>query len=59
VLRYVTSRLHVALPPGILEAGATYFARITALVNSAPITAPFRGTNVFSRASTLTGTFTR
>jgi len=59
VLRYATARLHVALPPGMLEAGATYFARITALVNSAPITAPFRGTNVFSRASTLTGTFTR
>jgi hypothetical protein len=43
----------------VLEAGATYFARITALVSTAPIAAPYRGASVLAQASALTGTFTR
>lgn len=59
VLRYATARLTVTLPPGLLETGATYFARITALVSTAPISAPYRGASVLAQASTLTGTFSR
>jgi hypothetical protein len=59
ILRYATARQKVTIPPGVLEAGATYFARITAIVSTAPITAPFRGASVSARASALTGTFSR
>jgi hypothetical protein len=59
VLRHTTAQLKVTVPPGILVAGATYFARVTALVSTVPITAPYRGASVLSRASALTGTFTR
>jgi hypothetical protein len=58
-LRYGTSRQAVTIPPGILQSGATYFARITALVSTAPITAPYRGASLMAQASTLTGTFSR
>jgi hypothetical protein len=59
VLRYNTPRHSIRLPPGVLEAGATYFARITALVSTAPIAAPYREASVLAQASALTGTFTR
>jgi hypothetical protein len=59
LLRYATNRQAITIPPGVLQSGATYFARITALVSSAPITAPYRGASVLARASTLTGTFSR
>jgi hypothetical protein len=59
LLRYGTSRQVVTIPPGILQTGTTYFARITAIVSTAPVTAPYRGASVHARASTLTGTFGR
>jgi hypothetical protein len=47
------------VPPGILQAGNTYYARITARAISPDLfdTAPFRTSNLWTYASTLTGTF--
>jgi hypothetical protein len=59
VLRFNTPRQSIRIPPGVLEAGRTYFARITALVSTAPIAVPYRGSSVLSQASVLTGTFAR
>jgi hypothetical protein len=59
VLRYATSATAVTIPPGVLAAGATYYARITALVAAVPLdSAPFRAANVYQKAETLTGLFT-
>jgi Big-like domain-containing protein len=57
-LRYVTSGATVVLPPGVLEAGHTYYSKITAEVSTVPYdVAPFRRANVFARSTVLTGTF--
>jgi hypothetical protein len=59
VARYLTRSTRVALPPGILNAGSLYFARVTALAGAAPYdAAPFRYGPVYSYADALTGTFT-
>jgi hypothetical protein len=50
----------VAVPPGLLLAGDTYYARITAqaiATGDAFDTAPFRTSNVWATAQALTGTF--
>jgi len=59
VASWSTSNTGIALPPGVLTAGNTYYARITANLVSpdAFSTAPFRKVNVYAWASTLTGTF--
>ena len=59
VARVVTRSTQITLPPGILAAGCTYFARVTATASSAPFdSAPFRSSPVVSWADALTGTFT-
>jgi len=58
VLRYSTSALQVTVPPGVLQAGATYYARIVAQVSDVPFDeAPLRWTAVSAEASTFTGIF--
>jgi hypothetical protein len=58
VLRYFTKGTSITVPPRILEAGATYFARIEARVTLvAHDTAPLRTSDAGSVASALTGTF--
>jgi hypothetical protein len=59
VLRYATVRTRVTLPPGVLEAGKAYFARIVAIASSAPATAPYRQATLRSQAAALTGVFSR
>ena len=57
-LRYVTRAATVTVPPGVLEVGGTYYAKITAEVSTIPYAvAPFRRANVYARATVLTGTF--
>jgi hypothetical protein len=59
VARYLTHTTSVTLPPGILNPGGLYFARVTAVAGVAPYdVAPFRYGPVFAYADTLTGTFT-
>ena len=59
VARVVTRSTQITLPPDILAAGGTYFARVTATASSAPFdSAPFRSSPVVSWADALTGTFT-
>jgi hypothetical protein len=59
VARYLTHTTSVTLPPGILNPGGLYFARVTAFAGVAPYdVAPFRYGPVFAYADTLTGTFT-
>jgi hypothetical protein len=59
VVRYLTASSSASLPPGVLAAGGTYFARITAIANDVPtLLAPLRYSPVGARASMLTGTFT-
>ena len=58
VLRYSTRSSRISIPPGILTAGGSYYAKVTAEVSAIPYdTAPFRTANVFARATSLTGTF--
>jgi hypothetical protein len=59
-LRYVTraATVTVTVPPGVLEVGGTYYAKITAEVSTVPYAlAPFRRANVYARATVLSGTF--
>jgi len=59
VLHYATGRLQVAVPPGILQTGGVYYAKLTAEASDVAYDrAPMRVANVFARASALTGTFT-
>jgi hypothetical protein len=59
VLRYTTKALQVTVPPGLLEGGATYYARISALITTVPYdVAPFRWANVYALADVLTEPFT-
>jgi hypothetical protein len=59
VATWQTGATSIAFPPGVLVAGTTYFARITA--NAASVdsfsTAPFRRAVAAAYASTLTGTW--
>ncbi|HTP26711.1 MAG TPA: hypothetical protein VMK12_13790, partial [Anaeromyxobacteraceae bacterium] len=50
----------VTLPPGVLNPGNTYYARITAVASPLPFrpNAPFRQANTYGYASTLTAPFT-
>ncbi len=59
VASWSTSNTSIALPLGVLLAGNTYYARITANLVSPDTfsTAPFRKINVSDWAGTLTGTF--
>ena len=59
VATWITGGTSVSLPPGVLAATRTYYARITArIVPSDPFaTSPFRRVNTWTWASTLTGTF--
>jgi hypothetical protein len=58
VLRYSTTATSVTIPPRVLEAGATYYARISARVSRVAYdTAPLRTSDVESVATALTGTF--
>jgi len=59
VLRVLTAGTSLEVPPGTLQAGATYYARITAEASAAAYdSAPFRRAGAFARATVLTGTFT-
>jgi len=58
VLQYETQNTAITVPPSLLEAGYSYYARVTAQVTSVPYDAsPFRVANVFAHAAALTGTF--
>jgi hypothetical protein len=58
VLRYATRGTQVAIPPGVLERGGTYYASVTAVVGAVPYEiAPFGWETVGARARALTGTF--
>ncbi len=62
VATWVTSALAVSLPPGVLQPGSTYFARITAYAipgdpYAAATPAPLRQPALYGHASVLTGTF--
>jgi hypothetical protein len=59
VATLVTGSTQVALPAGVLEAGATYYLRVTAHADApdAFATAPLRRANVGTWADALTGTF--
>jgi len=58
VLHYSALATSFTVPPGLLESGATYYAKITALVTSVPYDAtPFRSATALARAEVLTGTF--
>jgi hypothetical protein len=54
-----TTRTQLILPPGLLQAGATYFATIKAVVEAAgPVdVAPYRASYDNGYAYTLTATF--
>jgi hypothetical protein len=59
VLRHATAATQLTVPPGILAAGVPHYAKIKALVTTAPRTAaPFRRANVWASADALTGVFT-
>jgi len=49
----------VTVPPGILVSGQSYFARITAEGAGFPGATPLRAAHVATRATVLTGLFTR
>jgi hypothetical protein len=58
VLRYIAQTTTFQIPPGFLEAGSTYYAKITGVVTSVPYdVAPFRTANIYEQAQVLTGTF--
>lgn len=59
VVTWQTAATSVSFPPGILVAGATYYARITAnAITADPFaTGPFRRIGAAAYASTLTGTW--
>lgn len=59
VATLVTGNAQVTVPGGVLSAGNTYYARITARADTPDAfgTAPFRRANVGTWASALTGTF--
>jgi hypothetical protein len=59
VATWQTGATSIAFPPGVLTAGATYYARITAnSIAADPFsTAPFRRVVAAAYASTLTGTW--
>ncbi len=59
VASWRTNETSIALPAGVLAAGQTYYARITANLVSPDTfaTAPFRKINVYAWAGALTGTF--
>jgi len=59
VASWQTGATSIAFPPGVLAAGASYFARITANATSVDsfATAPFRRTVAAAYASTLTGSW--
>jgi len=59
VATWSTLNTQVALPPGLLVSGNTYYARITALASPLAYSpnAPFRQANTYAYASTLTALF--
>lgn len=59
VATWLTAATSVALPPGLLAAGSTYYARITAraVAGDAFATAPLRRQEAAAWAQVLTGTF--
>jgi hypothetical protein len=57
VVRYLTSSTQAVIPAGVLTPGNSYYARITAELPGATVSAPFRRANAQSAASALTGVF--